>query len=106
MTGTFLLAVAKVPPNLYDSYAQYRRTYRVFDENGRLMIEPLGQGAERLLKLSDGSFVMRSSPRTRISFVLRDGHVKGMRMDSPNGLELAGDRVGDGDPRTFHEQLH
>jgi len=53
--------------------AQYRRTYRVFDENGRLMIEPLGEGPERLLKQADGSFMMRSSPRTHISFVLQDG---------------------------------
>jgi len=60
LTGTYLLTVDKVPANLHDSYAQYRRTYRVFDENGRLMIEPLGQGAERLLKLSDSTFAMRS----------------------------------------------
>jgi len=105
LTGTYLLTVDKVPANLHDSYAQYRRTYRVFDENGRLMIEPLGQGAERLLKLSDSTFAMRSSPRTRISFVLRDGRARGMKMDSPGGLELAGERVGDGDPHTFHQQF-
>jgi CubicO group peptidase (beta-lactamase class C family) len=106
LTGTFVLAADKVPANMHDSFAQYRRTYRVFDENGRLMIQPLGQGAECLLKQPDGSFRMRSSARTRISFVLREGHAVSMRMDSPGGLELAGERVGDGDPQTFHQQLH
>jgi CubicO group peptidase (beta-lactamase class C family) len=103
-TGTFVLNADKVPANLHDSFAQYRRTYRVFDENGRILIQPLGQGAERLLKLPDGTFTMRSSARTRISFILRDGRAVSMRMSSPGGLELAGDRVGDGDPQTFHQQ--
>jgi hypothetical protein len=106
LTGTFVLTAEKVPANLHDSYAQYGRTYRVFDENGRLMIQPLGQGAERLLKLPDGSFAIRSSARARIWFVLRDARVVGMKMLSPSGLELAGKRVGDGDPQTFHQQLH
>jgi hypothetical protein len=69
------------------------------------MIQPLGQGPERLLKLPDGNFAMGSSARTRISFILRDGRAASMRMDSPGGLQLAGDRVGEGDPQTFHQQL-
>ncbi len=104
LTGTFVLSATKVPPNLHDSFAQYRRTYRVFDENGRLMIQPLGQGAERLLKQQDGTFAMRTAPKTHISFVLRNGHATTMTMDSPGGLGLAGERVGEGDPRTFHHQ--
>src|SRR6266850_5461179 len=68
LTGTFLLKFDKVPATLHDSFKQYRRTYRIFDENGRLMIQPLGEGPERLLKQEDGSFVMRSSPRSHISF--------------------------------------
>ena len=105
LTGTFVLTAGEVPSNLHDSYAQYRRTYRVFNENGRLMIELLGQGAERLLKQEDGSFAMRSSARTRISFVMQDNHARGMKVDTQGGLPLAGDRVGDADPRTFHSQL-
>jgi D-alanyl-D-alanine carboxypeptidase len=104
LTGTYVLSATKVPPNLHDSFAQYRRTYRVFDENGRLMIQPLGQGAERLLKQPDGTFAMGTAPKTRISFILRDGQAITMAMDSPGGLGLAGERVGDGDPRTFHQQ--
>jgi D-alanyl-D-alanine carboxypeptidase len=105
LTGTFVLTAGEVPSNLHDSYAQYRRTYRVFDENGRLMIEVLGQAPERLLKQADGSFATRSSARNRISFVMRADRAIGMKMTSQGGLPLSGDRVGDGDPKTFHQQL-
>lgn len=104
LTGTFVLSAVKVPSNLHDSFAQYRRTYRVFDENGRLMIQPLGQGPERLVKQPDGAFAMSTAPKTHISFVLRDGHAIRMAMDSPGGLVLEGDRIGEGDPKTFHQQ--
>lgn len=103
LTGTFVLAAGKLPSNLHDSYTQYRRTYRVFNENGRLMIQPLGQAAERLEKQGDGSYAMRSSPRTHISFVIESEHAVSMKMDSQGGLPLAGNRVGDGDPQTFHQ---
>ncbi|HEX4602425.1 MAG TPA: serine hydrolase domain-containing protein [Candidatus Angelobacter sp.] len=103
LAGTFVLKLARVSANLHDSFAQYRRTYRVFDENGRLMIQPLGEGPERLLKQDDGSFAMRSSRAAHISFVLQNDRAASMKMDSP-GFPLAGDRVGDGDPGTFHGQ--
>jgi CubicO group peptidase (beta-lactamase class C family) len=102
--GTFVLKLGSIAPNLHDSFAQYRRTYRVFDENGRLMIQPLGEGPERLLKQDDGSFSRRSSPESHIWFVLQNGHASAMKVDSPD-LPLAGDRVGDADPKTFHMQL-
>ena len=106
LAGTFVLKLGKVGAgaNLHDSFAQYRRTYRVFDENGRLMIQPLGDGPERLLKQDDGSFAMRSSPASHISFVVQNGHAATMKLESP-GFPLAGERVGDGDPGTFHGQL-
>ena len=104
LAGTFVLKLGQVGANLHDSFAQYRRTYRVFDENGRLMIQPLGEGPERLLKQDDGSFAMRSSPAAHISFVVQNGHAATMKLDSP-GFPLAGERVGDGDPATFHGQL-
>ncbi len=106
LTGTFLLKLDRMTPGLHDSFAQYRRTFRVFDENGRLMIEPLGQDPERLLKQEDGSFALRSSPRDHITFLLENNHAVGMKMDpSGFGVPLSGERVGDGDPRTFHQQL-
>src|SRR6476661_102232 len=104
LAGTFVLKLGQVGANLHDSFAQFRRTYRVFDENGRLMIQPLGEGPERLLKQDDGSFAMRSSPAAHISFVLQNGHAAKMKLDSP-GFPLVGERVGDGDPGTFHGQL-
>ena len=96
-----MLKLGQVSANLHDSFAQYRRTYRVFDENGRLMIQPLGEGPERLLKQEDGKFAFRSSPQSHISFVMQNDRATAMKMDSP-GFPLAGDRVGDGDPATFH----
>ena len=104
LAGTFVLKLGQVGANLHDSFAQYRRTYRVFDENGRLMIQPLGEGPERLLKQDDGSFALRSSPAAHVSFVMQNGHAATMKLDSP-GFPLAGERVGDGDPATFHGQL-
>lgn len=104
LAGTFVLKLGQVGTNLHDSFAQYRRTYRVFDENGRLMIQPLGEGPERLLKQDDGSFAMRSSPAAHVSFVVQNGHAATMKLDSP-GFPLVGERVGDGDPATFHGQL-
>jgi D-alanyl-D-alanine carboxypeptidase len=105
LSGTFVLTAGKVPSNLHDSYAQFRRTYRVFNENGRLMIQPLGLAAERLLRQEDGSFAMRSSPRSRISFTMQSDHAVGMKTESQGGLPLGGERVGDSDPQTFHRQL-
>jgi len=47
---------------------------------------------------------MRTSPAAHISFVLQNGHATTMKLDSP-GFPLVGERVGDGDPGTFHGQL-
>jgi D-alanyl-D-alanine carboxypeptidase len=106
LAGTFVLKLDRLAPALHDSFAQYRRTYRVFDENGRLMIEPLGDSPERLLGQADGSFAMSSAPSNRIEFVMRDGRATTMRVDSGAlGVPLSGERVGDGDPQTFHQQL-
>ena len=99
VSGTYMVKFDKLPPELHGSFTQYRRTYRVFDENGRLMIEPLGQGAERLLKQADGSFAMRSSPSMRIAFVMQGDRATGITMDSEGGgRPLAGDRIGSAEP--------
>jgi len=103
LEGTFVLKLDSLSPNLHDSFAQYRRTYRVFDENGRLMIEALGEGPERLLKQADGGFAFRSSPSSRVTFVIKKDHAQALRIES-QGFPLAGDRVGNGDPETFHRQ--
>jgi hypothetical protein len=84
----------------HDSFEQYRRTYRVFDENGRLMIEALGETPERLLKQNNGSFALRSSPQSPITF-MNDHNALTLRLIRSE-LTLAGERVGPGDPQTFH----
>lgn len=105
LAGTYVVKFDKLPPELHGSFTQYRRTYRVFDENGRLMIEPLGQAAERLLKQTDGSFAMRSSPSMHVAFVTQNGRATSITMDSEGGgRPLAGARVGDGDAQTFQRR--
>jgi CubicO group peptidase (beta-lactamase class C family) len=107
LKGIYILKLDRLSPDLHDSFAQYRRTYRVFDENGRLMIQPLGEPAERLLKQDDGSFAMRSSPRNHITFLIVNNHAAAMKMD-PSSLSgpLSGVNIGPPDPATFHNQLH
>jgi len=91
---------------LHDSFLQYRKTYRVFDEDGRLMIQALGEGPERLLKQGDGGFARRTAPAGHVTFAMKDGRATGMKIEpSGFGVALSGERVGAGDPKTFHEQL-
>ena len=103
LAGTFVLKLDHVTDGLHDSFVQYRRTYRVFDDSGRLMIQALGDGPQSLLKQADGGFAMRSEPEIHITFVIQNGHAASMKMEpSPFGVPLAGERVGGGDPPSFH----
>jgi hypothetical protein len=107
LSGTYVLKLEQLNANLHDSFLQYRRTYRVFDENGRLMIQALGEGPERLQKQKDGSFAMRSAPASHVTFVVQGGAATSMKMDPSNlGVAMSGEKVGPGDPQTFHSQLH
>jgi D-alanyl-D-alanine carboxypeptidase len=99
LTGTFVLKV--VEGGYHDSFSQYRRTYRVFDENGRLMIEARGEVPERLLKQKDGGFAIRSWPQVPVVFTLKDPQTLTLHL-TKTGLSLAGERVGPADPQTFH----
>ena len=99
LTGTFVLKV--VEGGYHDSFAQYRRTYRIFDQNGRLMIEARGETPERLLKQKNGSFAIRSWPQAPVTFVTRDKDALTLHLTN-SGLTLAGERVGPADPQTFH----
>ncbi|HEX3949750.1 MAG TPA: serine hydrolase domain-containing protein [Steroidobacteraceae bacterium] len=99
LTGTYVLKV--VEGGYHDSFAQYRRTYRVFDENGRLMIEALGEKPERLLKQNSGNFAIRSWPQAPVTFVMHGQNAFTLHL-THGGLRLAGERVGPADPQTFH----
>jgi len=104
LAGTYVLQLERVGDGLHDSFVQYRRTYRVFDESGRLMIQALGEGPERLLKQPKGGFAMRSEPASQITFALQKGRAVRIKVDpSPLGAAFVGDRVGSGDPETFHK---
>ncbi|MEO6806147.1 MAG: serine hydrolase domain-containing protein [Edaphobacter sp.] len=99
LTGTYVLKVLE--GGYHDSFAQYRRTYRVFDENGRLMIEALGETPERLLKQKSGDFAIHSWPQAPVTFVAHGQHELTLHL-TKSGLTLAGERVGPADPHTFH----
>jgi len=106
LAGTYVLKLEHLTERLHDSFAQYRRTYRVFDENGRLMIQALGEAPERLLKQADGGFAMRSQPESHVTFVIKNGRAASLKMEpSPFGAPFSGARVGPGDPQTFHKEL-
>jgi len=61
LAGTFVLKLGQVGANCMIRLRSFAGRYRVFDESGRLMIQPLGEGPELCLKQDDGSFAMRSS---------------------------------------------
>jgi len=106
LAGTYVLKLQQLTAGLHDSFAQYRRTFRVFDENGRLLIQALGEGPQRLQKQKDGSFAMRSKPASRVTFVVQGGVAASMKMEpSDFGVAMWGEKVGPGDPQTFHSQL-
>lgn len=67
--GTWRVRLENAPPR----FQQYVRTYRVFEQNGRLMLQPLGQYAERMLALGDDRFVLAGSPDFTVHFTVRDG---------------------------------
>jgi hypothetical protein len=69
------------------------------------MIQALGEGPERLLKQPDGGFAVRSQPDSHVTFAVQGGHAQTMRIEpSPFGVPLSGERVGPGDPQSFHRE--
>jgi D-alanyl-D-alanine carboxypeptidase len=99
LSGTYVLKV--LAGGYHDSFAQYRRTYRVFDQNGRLMIEALGETPERLLKQKNGAFAMRSTPQGPVTLVVHDQNAVTLSLANDE-LTLGGERIGPADPQTFH----
>jgi D-alanyl-D-alanine carboxypeptidase len=93
--GVYRTRMVDPPPE----YPSYERTYRVYDENGRLMIQPLGEPPERLLKQAEHTFGRTSSPGLWFVFTVEDGQARqivlreddrvlqhGARVDEPEDL--------------------
>lgn len=99
LMGTFRLKVDG--GGYHDTFTQYRRTYRVFEEAGLLMIQALGDAPERLLKQADGSFAIASDPDEPIVFG-NNSKIPTLSLHRYPGLELVGPRIGPGDARAFH----
>lgn len=74
-------------------YQSYERTYRVYDENGRLMIQPLGEPPERLLKQEEHTFGRTSSPRLRFVFTVEDGQASQIVLRGDDRVWEKGPRV-------------
>jgi hypothetical protein len=80
LAGTFVLKLAQVSANLHDTFAQYRRTYRVFDENG---LARLSAGWRSRRRLGPGNVshataaVIQSNAISRISIATSTGSVTG-----------------------------
>jgi hypothetical protein len=66
------------------------------------MIQALGEGPERLLRQADGSFSMRSQPESHIRLAVENGRATMAIDPSPFGVPMVGERLGPGDPQTFH----
>jgi len=81
LAGTFVLKLGQVGANLHDSFAQFRRTYRVFDESGRLMIQPLGEGPERLLKQDEWQLCHEIIAGGAYFIRVQNGHAATMKLD-------------------------
>jgi D-alanyl-D-alanine carboxypeptidase len=95
-TGTFIWKLAPDPAR-HRSYDFYRRTLRVFIEQGRLKLQRLGDTPEPLLRQGDGTFAVSSSPGQRWSFGEEKISV------SEGGKAVAEcERVGEADVKTFH----
>ena len=104
LDGTFVLKPDRVSSDLHDSYAQYRRTFRVFDENGHLMIQTLGEGPEQLLKQTRWK-LCATLGAAKQSDDRRRERQRGAAQDRFAVAAAVGARVGPGNPTTFHAQL-
>ena len=85
-------------------FQQWQRTYRVFEESGRLMFQALGETPEPLLHRGEHNFTL-ASWAVSIVFTLREGRAVTMTLREPGGSALSGPRVDDAWPvRAFPNQ--
>jgi CubicO group peptidase (beta-lactamase class C family) len=87
--GVYRTRMVDPPPE----YPSYERTYRVYDENARLMIQPLGEPPERLLKQAEHTFGRTSSPGLRFVFTVEDGQASQIVLREEDRVLQQGARV-------------
>ncbi len=102
LTGTYTLRLAPDPAR-HRSYDYYNRTLRVFVEHGQLEIQKLGDSPEPLLKQSDGSYAMESSPAERVTFDVQKGKAVSFVISEAGKAKSNCTRIGEGDVATFHK---
>jgi hypothetical protein len=73
-------------------HRHWQRTYRVFEENGRLMIQALGEAPEPLLRTGEHAFTV-ASWAVRIVFTLREGRAVSISLYESDDLGVSGPRV-------------
>lgn len=80
----------------------FQRTYRVFEENGRLMIQVAGEAPEPLLYQGEHTFRIATWPAAGIVFTLRDGRAVGITLRESGVPRLSGAKVDDAWPVRLH----
>ena len=94
--GTYVLR----QPNAGGPFARAERTYRVFDENGRLTVQALGETPTPLLAQGDHVFLIATNPLVRFVFAVEGDRATELTIRSSaagaGGGPPTGRRVGDG----------
>ncbi|ULQ55492.1 beta-lactamase family protein [Flavihumibacter rivuli] len=106
ISGTYYLARTSKISEFARSYNYYRRTVRVFEENGELMIQSLGELPEVMYLQKDGSYRVESSPTSVISFPNPKSADQELVIDhNPYPITDKGKRIGNADVKTFHKGI-
>jgi hypothetical protein len=87
--GTYRTRMVDPPP----TYHEYERTYRVYNESGRLLVQPLGEPPELLLKQGEHTFAASSRPQVRFVFSVEDGQASGIALHGNDRVLEQGARV-------------
>ena len=78
----------------------YKRTMRIYYDNGKMVLQRFGQLPVPILKQSDGTFRYRGAQEPVISFTT-DGNITTIFSKSPSGVSDSGPMAGKADVKTF-----
>lgn len=97
--GTYALSRSSTGQTSPATNALYKRTVRIYYDNGKLVLQRFGELPVPLYKQSDGSFRFNNAPLPVITISM-DGEKQVLTFKSP-AITDAGVRVGDADANTF-----